>query len=83
MSEHGSVGTSYDARAPRAEIRAQCPCKCSHRPTAAGIATGFGWAMISAAPVPEEREGPCFALDVSPFPPDSLPDPIEHVPLAA
>jgi hypothetical protein len=77
-----SDGWGHGGRPP-AELRALCVCGCSDRPTAAGVATGFGWALLPSPPVHAVPQAFSLLARTERAAPDSVPNPIEHVPLAA
>jgi hypothetical protein len=75
-------GWCHGARPP-AELRALCVCGCSDRPTVAGVANGFGWALLPSPPVHAVPQAFSLLARTERAAPDSVPNPIEHVPLAA
>jgi hypothetical protein len=65
------------------DLRAVCDCGCSDRPTAAGVPTGFGWALLPSAPAIASPEGLTTAPRFECMLRETTPNPIDHVPLAA
>jgi hypothetical protein len=77
-----ATGWCHGAR-PRAELRALCVCGCSERPSAAGVPTAFGWALLPSAPALVQPLLLRRSRSATGALPDSAAEPIEHVPLPA